>query len=148
MGWKTGCKGSVLTGYITGAPSMVLAPRSSFQGKSKGSFRTGLEGEFQTLSSWLRSLDNKLLCFTCLVLSHPRKNAKMVNSLFIENTPHFKWSHPSLSLLPVAIYSPKLGGHDRQTVMALFSWHHPQAGVCVQLLAGSGISITKCLPNA
>ena len=48
-GWKTGCKGSVLTGYITGAPSMVLAPRSSFQGKSNGSFRTGLEGEFQTL---------------------------------------------------------------------------------------------------
>ena len=103
-GWKTGCKGSVLTGYITGAPSMVLAPRSSFQGKSNGNFRTGVEGEFQ-LSSWLRSLDNKLLCFTCLALSHPhpRKNAKMVNSLFTENTPTLQMIPPPLSLLPVAV---------------------------------------------
>lgn len=109
MGWKTGCKGSVLTGYITGAPSMVLAPRSSFQGKSKGSFRTGLEGEFQTLSSWLRSLDNKLLCFTCLVLSHPRKNAKMVNSLFIENTPTLQMVPPLLISLACCYLFTKIG---------------------------------------
>lgn len=148
MAWKTGCKGSVLSGYITGAPSMVLAPRSSFQGKSKGSFRTRLEGEFQTLSSWLRSLDNKLLCFTCWYYLILEKMPRWLTHSSLKTPPHFKWSHPSLSLLPVAIYSPKLGGHDRQTVMALFSCHHPQAGVCVQLLAGSGISITKCLPNA
>ena len=140
-----------MTRYITGAPSTVLAPRSPIQGKSNGSFRTRLEGEFQTLSSWLRSLDNKLLCFTCLALSHPhpRKTAKMVNSLFTENTPTLQMIPPPLSLLPVdLIYSPKLGVHDRQTVMTLFSCHHPQAGVCVQLLAGSRISIRECLPNA
>ena len=58
------------------------------------------------LSSWLRSLDNKLLlCFTCMALSHPhpRKNAKMVNSLFTENTPTLQMTPPPLSLLPVTV---------------------------------------------
>lgn len=115
VAWKTGCKGSVLTGYITGAPSMVLAPRSSFQGKSKGSFRTRLEGEFQTLSSWLRSLDNKLLCFTCWYYLILEKMPRWLTHSSLKTLPHFKWSSPPyLSCLLLFIHQNWVGMTGKQ----------------------------------